>query len=193
MKKVLSKDAILKMQGMMLNETVNKKVELAPGDGKTYSRYDIDDDGTVTVGETRFRFWNRLIGCQRKLSFESWALAVWDALVDLSTGLNAKALEEGLSVEIAKKAQREEDYEYVVRRLNDCYEHVCNGKGAVSAGTRDENGSSVVHHAVHADGGNVVVNIKADGFNRVLRYPDATGKNFLKFLIGVTGVEVERD
>lgn len=180
------------MQGLMLNETINKKVEAAPGDGKTYSRYDIEDDGTVVIGETRLRWWNNFIKCQRKLTFESWALAVWDALVDLSSGLNSKAIEEGLSVEIVKKAQREEDYEWVVERLKQCYEHVCDlRKGVVSAGTRDKNGSDIRLQNVCGDGSPVVVNIKADGFNRVLRYPDGTGKNFLKVFLGVTGVGVE--
>ena len=194
MKKALSKDAILGMHMLMANETINKKVELAPGDGKTYSRYDIDEDGTVTLGETKFHFWNRLLNCQRELSFESWALAVWDALVDLSTGGNAEAIEEGLSVEIAKKAQREEDYEWVVARLLDCYKHVCNNKGkdsAVSAGTRDKNGSSAVPRTLHINGEPITVNVNADGLHRVLRIPDATGRAGLKFNIGITGVETE--
>ena len=73
-----------------------------------------DEDGVIILGVTRFRWWNQLIGCQVKLPFESWALAVWDALVNMSKGGNKDALEHGLSVEIAKKAQREEEYNWVV-------------------------------------------------------------------------------
>lgn len=192
MSKVLSPITLLKMQELMTNETINKKVELAPGEGKTYARFDIQENGTVLLGETKFRFWNQLIGCQRMLSFESWALAVWDALVDLSTGGNATAIEEGLSVEIAKKAQREEDFEWVVQRLMDCYEHVCNKKGsAVSAGTRDKNGSSAHNVIVHDHDNPVNVRVNIGGTERVIRIPDATGRAGLKVNVGVTGIETE--
>ena len=193
MKKALSKDAICLMHLLMNNETINKKVELAPGEGKSYARFDILDNGIVILGETKFHFWNQLVGCQRKLSFEGWALAVWDALIDLSTGGNAVALEEGLSTEIAKKAQREEDYEWVIKRLYDCYEHVCNGNNAPSAGGQDKNGSSVDLREVYVDGQPVTININADGLKRRIRIPDSTGRHFLNFGLGIVDVKVDRD
>lgn len=191
MKKALSKDAICLMHLLMNNETINKKVELAPGEGKSYARFDILDNGIVILGETKFRFWNQLVGCQRKLSFEGWALAVWDALIDLSTGGNAVALEEGLSTEIAKKAQREEDYEWVIKRLYDCYEHVCNGKGMGSAGPRDKNGSDVNTRVLHVNGEPITININARDFERRIRIPDSTGRHFLNFGFGIVDVKAE--
>ena len=193
MKKALSEGAICIMQLLMTNETINKKVELAPGEGKSYARFDIQKNGIVLLGETKYKFWNQLIGCQRKLSFESWALAVWDALIDLSTGGNATALEQGLSTEIAKKAQREEDYEWVVKRLYDCYEHVCNGSNAPSAGGQDKNGSSVDLHKVYVDGEPITININANGMNRRVRIPDSTGRHFLNFGLGIVDVHVDKD
>lgn len=193
MSKALSKDAICLMHLLMNNETINKKVELAPGEGKSYARFDIQSSGIVTCGETRFRFWNQLLGCQRKLSFESWALAVWDALIDLSTGGNATALEEGLSTEIAKKAQREENFEWVVKRLYDCYEHVCNGNNAPSAGGRDKNGSSVITRELHVAGEPITININAQDFRRSVRIPDSTGRHFLNFGLGIVDVKVDKD
>lgn len=192
MKKALSQGALCLMHLLMANETINKKVELAPGDGKPYSKYDIESDGTVILGETRFRFWNQLIGCQRKLSFESWALAVWDALVDLSTGGNATALEEGLSSEIAKKAQRAEDYEWVVKRLYDCYEHFCNNKGDCESSAEDQNakGSGASPRRIIVNGEPITININAHDFERKLEIPDATGRHFLRFNLGITGVDV---
>jgi hypothetical protein len=191
-KRVISDQAMCDMHKLMADKTVEKKVELAAGDGKTYSRYDIKNDGSVILGETRFRFWNRLLNCERILSFESWALAVWDALVDLSVDGNATALEEGLSVEIAKEAQRGGNYEGVVERLMDCYMHVCNNKGgAVSAGTRDKNGSSTTGHAVVNGDNRLVVNVNAGDVNRKLFIPDATGRAGLNIKIGVTGVETK--
>lgn len=182
------------MHLLMAVETISKKVELAPGEGKTYARYDISENGIITLGETKFRFWNQLIGCQRKLSFEGWALAVWDALIDLSTGGNAVALEEGLSTEIAKKAQREEDYEWVVKRLYDCYEHFVNAKdGVVSAGTQGKHGSNTVQREVIVNGEPVTININANNLRRTIRIPDSTGRAFLNFGLGVVDVHVDKD
>ena len=193
MKKALSDGALHLMHYLMSNETINKKVELAPGEGKSYARFDIQETGTVLLGETRFRFWNQLIGCQHKLTFESWALAVWDALIDLSTGGNATALEQGLSTEIAKKAQREEDYEWVIKRLYDCYEHVCNGNNAPSAGGQDKHGSSVVTREVVVDGEPITININANGLNKRVIIPDSTGRHFLNFGLGIVDVKVDKE
>jgi len=194
MKKTLSEEHVLMMCILMKNETINKKVELAPGEGKSYARFDILNNGIVVLGETKFRFWNQLIGCQRKLSFESWALAVWDALIDLSKGGNATAIEEGLSTEIAKKAQREEEYEWVVDRLMDCYKHVCNGEGAPSAGGRDKNGSSTSpRREVYVNGEPVTVNINVKDFEKRIRIPDSTGRHYLNLGLGVVDVKVDKD
>ena len=179
----------------MTNNTISKKVELAPKEGKSYARYDILENGSVVLGVTKVRWWNQLIGCQFKLSFEGWALAVWDALVDLSSGDNAIALEDGLSTEIAKKAQRKEDYEWVVKRLYDCYEHVTNGKGgAPSAGGTDRRGSSMTENrTVVVNGEPVTININANNLKRSFRIPDSTGNAFLNFDLGVVGVRVDHD
>lgn len=191
MKKSLSKGAICLMHLLMADETIAKKVELAPGEGKSYARYDIQENGLVILGETSYDLWNRLIGCRHKLSFESWALAVWDALVDLSTGGNATALEEGLSTEIAKKAQREEDYEWVVKRLYDCYEHFANARdGVASAGAQGKNGSDVHRREVIVNGEPVTVNINADGLRKTYSIPDSTGRHFLDVICGVKGIHV---
>lgn len=197
MNRALSDGALYLMHLLMTNETIENKVKNANSEkeGKTYVIYTISNNGTVILGETKYRFWNRLIGCQFKIPFEKWALTVWDALMDLSKGANAKALEEGLSTEIAKKAQRSGDYEWVVKRLYDCYEHVCNNKGdsVPSEGGRDKHGSNASTRTVYCDGEPVIININADGAKRTLRFPDATGRAFLNFDVGVVGVRVEKE
>lgn len=196
MNRTLSDGALCLMHLLMTDETIGNKVKNANSEkeGKTYAIYSIRENGSVVLGETKYRFWNRLIGCEYELPFEKWALVVWDALMDLSKGANAKALEEGLSTEIAKKAQRSGDYEWVVKRLYDCYEHVCNNKsgGTSSAGDQDNNGSSANARTVYVDGQPVVINVNADGLRKQLKFPDATGRAFLKFDLGVVGVQVEK-
>lgn len=178
----------------MCNETIANKVKAAGKEGRSYKSYRIDDtDGTVTLGETTFWFWNQLIGCKRELTFESWALAVWDALVDLSSGLNAKALEEGLSVEIAKEAQREEKYNEVVLRLHTCYKHVCNGDGQSSlAGDPRKSGSRVVVAQAPVDSEtNVILNVNGKHIH-TYRLLDATGRASIDLECGITGAHISR-
>lgn len=180
----------------MNNETIANKVKAAGKEGRSYKTYRIDDEeGTVTLGETNYWFWNQIIGCKRELTFESWALAVWDALVDLSSGLNAKALEEGLSVEIAKEAQRAEKYNDVVHRLVQCYNHVCNGNGQSSlAGDQRKSGSRVVVAEVpDPTDTNIIVNVNTRNRTHTYRFPDATGRAFIDLEMGVVGAHISKN
>jgi hypothetical protein len=61
-----------------------------------------------------------------------------------------------------------------------------------SAGDRDNNGSNANSRTVLVDGQPVVVNINADGLRKQLKFPDATGRAFLKFDVGIVGVNVEK-
>jgi len=195
--KLLTQNSITLMAYLMENETVRNKVKAAGEEGKSYAIYSFRNDGIVVLGETKYPFWNQLIGCRFKLPFAAWALAVWDALVDLSTGANSEALEEGLSVEIAKKAKRETEYNWVVERLVDCYRHVCDKvDGGVSLeGGAGKSGSSSgsTRCVVFANDPEVNVNINVEGVKRTLRVPDATGRAFLDLDLGVTGVHVRHD
>ena len=190
MKKLISDDNVHLMHILMNNKTIGSKVRLSGEKGKTYEIYTVRPDGVVVLGETRVRWWNQLIQCQFKLPFESWALAVWDALVDLSKDANKIALEEGLSKEIAKEAQRGGNYDWVIERLHDCYMHVCNNvEGRRSSeGDRDVKGSTTTQRVYVRDNEPVVVNINAGSVKRTVRFPDATGRAFLNFDLGIVGV-----
>lgn len=192
MNKPLTDASVKYMEVLMLDKVIAEKIQTAAKEGKSYALCEIKEDGRVILGETRYDFWNRLIGCRTILPFESWALAVWDALVSLSKDGNAVAIEEGLSVEIAKKAQRDGDYNWVVKRLIEIYEHVCNNKdgGASLEGGRRKSGSSVVVNKVAEP---VVVNVNVADERRVFRFPDATGKAFINLETGIVGVSADLD
>lgn len=194
-KKTLGDGAICLMNYLMNVSAIHTKVFAAGEEGRSYRIYKVHKNGKVILGETKYSWWNQLVGCQVKLPFESWALAVWDALVDLSSGDNQLALERGLSVEIANEAQRSENYEGIVKRLYDCYEKVCNNKGgAPSEGGRDDKGSSMTGtRTVYCNNEPVTININGNGFKRTLRYPDATGRAFLDFELGIVGVHARKD
>lgn len=193
MKKSVGDGAKALMQFLMCDPAIRNKILESGETGKTYVSVKIKDDGTVIIGETEHWFWNQLIGCQIKLPFEKWALTVWDALIDLSTGANSIALQKGLSVEIAEKAQRASDYEWVVKRLYDCYEHVVDEmSGPSSEGDQGENGSRMTRNVV-VNGEPITININADNMRKSFRIPDSTGRAFLRFDLGVVGVRVDKD
>ena len=185
------------MHYLMQNETIANKVKAAGKEGKQYAIYTIADDGNVTLGETKYPFWNHLIGCKFTLTFTQFAMSVWDALADLSTSGNQEAILKGLSKEIAEKAQRETEYNWVVERLVDCFRHVCNNKTAESCleGRPGKSGQKIGSDPViirDQNGSPVIININANNNRRTFRFPDATGEADLVFELGVVGVSCSK-
>lgn len=194
MEKLLSEDSIALIGYMLNNETIRNKVYSAGEEGETYTAIRISDSGIVTLGKTKVWWWNRLLKCQFPLTFHQFASAVWDALLDLSAGGNQKALEEGLGKEIMKRAQREKDYNWVVKRLQECYDHVCNNKGGAPIEVGREKSGPSVANVIRTQDNPVTVNVNIDGkTHRKVRIPDATGQAFLTCELGVTDVHVEVD
>jgi len=195
--KSLSPNSISLMHYLMQNETIANKVKAAGKEGKQYAIYTIADDGNVTLGETKYPFWNRLIGCKFTLTFTQFAMSVWDALADLSTSGNQEAILKGLSKEIAEKAQRETEYNWVVERLVDCFRHVCNNKTTESRleGCPGKSGQKIGSDPViirDQNGSPVIININANNNRRTFRFPDATGEADLVFELGVVGVSCSK-
>lgn len=193
-KKTLTDVSIAKIGILMLNEHIAEKVKSAGKEGRSYKTFRVNGNGIISLGETNYWFWNQLIGCKFDLTFESWALAVWAALVGLSKGNNAIAIEEGLSVEIAKKTKRDSEYNWVVDRLYEVFEHFCNNKddGASLEGGRGKSGPSVIVRE-QSEQTPTVINVNLTGKpKQTFRFPDATGKAFLNLEMGVVGVSVEK-
>ena len=159
----ITRSEVKLMDYLMEDKTIYDKIVAAGEEGKSYAIYSIRSDGKVVLGETKYRFWNQLIGCKTTLTFEAWCSAVWDALLDLSDGANQKALLHGLSKEILEEGQRNKKYGYVIERLFDCYKHVCNRReGAVDPeGSRVKSGLSGKSMMVGGDDG-VVVNVNVN-------------------------------
>lgn len=195
----LTQNSVALMHYLMQDATIASKVKSTGKPKKPYAIYTINSDGTVVLGETRYRWWNQLIKCQFTLTFEMFATCVWDALVDLSTGENQEALLQGLSKEILEKAQREKKYDWVVERLVDCFRHVCNSKddteprleGRPGKSGRKEGASPLVIR--DSDGKPVVVNVNLGNTTRAFRFPDATGNANLVVDLGVVGVHCEHN
>lgn len=109
---------------LLLDSKIAEKLFENSTDKSKYKICSVRDDGAVIMGKTRFRFWNQLINAQDVYPFESFALKVWDVLVDSSSGANNAAIINGLSHEIVMKAIRDKNFDWVVQRLFDCWQHV---------------------------------------------------------------------
>lgn len=189
-KGTLSKSSVLLMKYLLSDTRISDKVFNNQKDKSKYKSVSIREDGSILLGKTSYPFWNQLLSCQIEIPFNDFALKVWDALVNLSVGDNSIALEEGLSTEIAKLSQRNGDYDLVVKRLFDCYEHVCNNKDeASSAGdsvkseleSRFVNGTNVPK--------NIVINVNGIE-RRVIPFRDSAGDKFIDIEYGVSDVTV---
>lgn len=156
-----------------------------------YKMYTINDDGSITLGETKTQWWNKLIGCQLTIPFDSFALKVWEALVNLSTGVNQTAIIEGLSREIVMKAVKEKDFDWVVERLYDVATKVAqkskitDGVGAVPEGTRV---SGPRLNTVSNCPENLVININGCK-KKVLSFKDCVGDPLIEIEYGVIGAK----
>lgn len=155
--------------------------------------YTIEGDGSITLGETRFKFWNKLIGCQLTIPFESFALKVWQALVNLSEGLNREVIEKGLSQEIVMKAVKEKNFNWVVERLYDVATKVAqkssisDGVDVATADAPGKSGPRRIIETVQSPREEIVINI--NGCKHTLRCNDAFGDPLFNVNLGVVGIE----
>lgn len=155
-----------------------------------YKMYTIMDNGDVVLGETKYAFWNKLIGCQRTIPFESFALKVWDALVHLSEGLNQKAIMEGLSREIVMKAVKDKDFNWVVERLDNVARMVAqkssiaDGAGVSTAG---DGALGPKLNTCNQTEKSVIINV--NGRKQVCHFKDSLGDPMIDVEVGIVGVK----
>lgn len=189
-KGTLSKSSVLLMKYLLSDTRISDKVFNNQKDKSKYKSVSIREDGNILLGKTSYPFWNQLLSCQIEIPFNDFALKVWDALVNLSVGDNSVALEEGLSTEIAKLSQRNGDYDLVVKRLFDCYEHVCNNKDETSSAgdsVKSELESRFVRSTKVPE--NIVINVNGME-RRVIPFRDSAGDKFIDIEYEVSDVTV---
>ena len=180
-KRILTRSSILQMRYLLEEEKISNKVYNNLKDKDKYLLCTICADGTIILGKTKYHFINQLLSCQDKIPFESFALRVWDALVELSAGENTIALKENLSIEIAKKAIVEGDYNGLVKKLVLCYEHVCNKKPISNETSADAGGE-----ASTIDEG--IITIVNGNRRRTIKVKDSIGDSLFDLQYGLESV-----
>jgi hypothetical protein len=189
MEAVLSEKSKRLIGMLLLEPTIRATVFEKLNHSEKYKMYTLNDDGSITLGETKYSFWNRLIGCQLTIPFESFALKVWEALVNLSTGLNQKAIMEGLSREIVMKAVKEKDFDWVVERLDNINRMVAqksemaDGIGAETADSRVLGPRLNVENHIPE---NLVININGCK-KKILSFKDCVGDPLIEVEYGIIG------
>lgn len=133
MKTLVSERSKLLIKVLLSDPKIAEKVYEDSKNKEKYKICIIRNDGSIVMGKTKCVWWNQLLNCQDVLPFESFALKVWDALVDMSSGINNTAIMKGLSHEIVMKAVRGNEYDWVVDRLYDCWKHVAQDSSGFSA------------------------------------------------------------
>lgn len=181
-----------KLVGMLLLEPQIKATVFEKLDHiDKYKMYTIMNNGDVVLGETKVQWWNKLIGCQRTVSFVDFALKVWEALVNLSTGVNQTAIIEGLSREIVMKAVKEKSYDWVVERLYDVATKVAQKSKITDGVGADPEGSRVQGPRLNAERNypeNLVININGSK-KKVLSFKDCVGDPLIEIEYGIVGAK----
>ena len=195
MKELVSDKSKLLIQIMLTDTKVRERVFENIKDREKFKTCTIHDDGTTVLGKTSFEWWNKLLNCQIVIPFESFALKIWDALVDLSSGLNNKAIMEGLSREVVMNSVRKTNYDWVVDRLFDCWKHVAQKSEGYKTSASPE-GEEVIENR----DGTPILNLNErerkiviciNGEERVIPIIDSIGDPLrLGLKYGITGVTV---
>ena len=181
----LNRQSILMIQILLTDSKISAKVLENIGDKEKYKLCTIETNGNVTLGKTNVRWWNRLLNCQDVIPFESFALNVWDALVDMSRCYNKEAVLHGLSHEVVMKSVRDREYDWVVNRLYDCWRHVAqDSEGYQRPADFEESrtnrqGSKVIEFA-KTDPPKIIINL--NGVEQTIPIVDSTGDTF-KFAV----------
>lgn len=192
MEQLISHASKLLIQVLLTDSKISEKVLENSTDADKYKICMIRDNGTIVLGKTSVNWWNQLLSCQDKIPFDSFSLKVWSALVDMSSGLNNKAILDGLSIELVKKSVREKKYDDVVKRLYDCWTHVAQNSAGYQlpvfpAGNQGSAQDRVVITNQNNASRNIV--IKINGIEKTIPFVDSIGDPLRVGLdVGVVGI-----
>ena len=122
-------------------------------------------------------FWNNLIKCKKDISFEEFALRVWDALVDMTAGTAAaEPVLEGLGRETLMEGIRSKRWDWLVDRFFDICRHLSSDSYWKTQGTpQPQISGSRNRHKANDD--TVVITVE-ERQPRVFKVVDAIGDVF---------------
>jgi hypothetical protein len=173
---------------LLMDTKIREAVLEDPEDKTNYQHFKITENGNIVLGETSWWFWNNLIKCQRKLSFQDFVLRVFRALVGLASNKNKNIILKGLSEEIIEKAVLNKDYNWLIDRL---FTVACYGVEQGFLSMTDATGHKVVEVENSQSDPivkNVIVNV--NGRKKTVPWVDSVGDIIADVEIGVTDLHM---
>lgn len=142
----------------------------------------ISENGLIMLGKYSWSgfggFWNNLIKCKKDISFEEFALRVWDALVDMTAGTTAgEPVLEGLGRETLMEGIRNKRWDWLVDRFFDICRHLTDSSYWKTIGTPKPQIPNNVRN-VHRNTDEEVVITVAEHAPRSFKVVDAIGDVF---------------
>lgn len=139
----------------------------------------ISENGLIQLGKYNWNsslgsFWNNLIKCKKDISFEEFALRVWDALVDMTAGTAAATpVLEGLGRETLMQGIRNKEWDWLIDRFFDICRHLSNDSYWRTQGTSKQS----YKNSQVENNNNVVITV-AEHAPKKFRVVDAIGDVF---------------
>lgn len=118
-KDLIDQRHVRRMEDLLQEPKIAEAVLMDIENLETYQVSDVNGDGTITLGKRKVRWWNRLFGLERTISFKDFAFNTLRALVGMAENLNKNTILQGLSRELIAKAVLDHKYEFVIDRLFD--------------------------------------------------------------------------
>lgn len=175
---------------LLMEPKIAEAVFMDVGKRESYKILDINQDGTFTLGKRSVRWWNRLFGLEKTISFRDFAFNAFRALVGMANNLNKNTILQGLSQELIAKAVLEKNFDFVVDRLFDVARFaVENGK--LNTVATPANGGAMPENRVNRDNSKADINIALENRGLIPIY-DSIGNVLLHLRVKVDGYTLDR-
>lgn len=183
----LTKASVKLIQVMLLQPQLAEAIYADVRKGKTYKQVEIQDDGSIYLGETSVKWVNTLFRLDKEISFETFVMRVFGAIAQMAgseTKDKEKIVVNGLSQDILSSMIATGDRNAIVDRLFDTLRFALKNSPLASRGTPGIKQPTI---------DDVVTHIKFEG-SQAMPIMDSTGKNvLLKVIFKPAGYTVSRD
>lgn len=188
MEQCLTKQSLKIIDLLLMEPKIAEAVFMDVGKREAYKLLDIDQDGTFILGKRSVRWWNRLFGLEKTISFKDFAFNAFKALVGMADNLHRSDILQGLSQELIAKAVLEKKYDFVVDRLYDVARFAVES-GVLNTVATPANGKAMPEAPLRTS--SVGVNVALENRGLIPIY-DSLGNVLLHLRVKVDGYTLDR-
>lgn len=188
MKQRLTTHSQMLIRMLLTEPKIAESVFMDVGKREAYKILDVNEDGTFTLGKRSVRWWNRLFGLEKTISFKDFAFNTFRALVGMASNLNKNTILQGLSQELIAKSVLEEKYDFVVDRLYDVARYAVES-GVLNTVATPANGKAMPETPLRES--SVGVNVALENRGLIPIY-DSVGNVLLHLRVKVDGYTLDK-